>query len=32
VQTLDYVPPDANVTDPGNAGIVTRYFTPSPAS
>jgi hypothetical protein len=32
IQALDYVPPDANLTNPGDAGIVMRYFTPSPAS
>ncbi|HEV7216267.1 MAG TPA: hypothetical protein VGP33_14215, partial [Chloroflexota bacterium] len=30
-QTLDYVPPDANATNPGDAGVVIRYFTPSSA-
>jgi hypothetical protein len=32
IQALDYVPPDSNLTNPGDTGIVMRYFTPSPAS
>jgi hypothetical protein len=31
-QTVDYVPPDANIVQPSEAGIVSRYFVPSSAS
>lgn len=31
-QTFDYVSPDANVVVPGDSGILSRYFTPSPTS